>query len=70
MVVVLDQLECWAGCLVSVQARELRSSLIIETTFSEPVKAQKSNIKSCHFVENMLKYKIDEYFEKVSPYFH
>ena len=50
-----NHLEFWVWCLVSVQAGELCPSSIIETMLSKQVKTQKSNIKSCHFVENMLK---------------
>ena len=38
--------------------KSFKTGLIIETTFSKLVKRQKSSIKSGHFVENMLKYKI------------
>ena len=34
---------------------ELRSNSIVEGTFSKPVKTQKCDIKSCYFVENIVK---------------
>ena len=40
-------------CLVFVQSSELRSSSVIEPTFSKPVKSPTSNIKSCHFGKNI-----------------
>ena len=40
---------------ISVQASELWSSSIFGTTFSKPVKTQKSHIKPCHFIENIAK---------------
>ena len=51
--VLWKYLEFCVQLLVSLQARQLQSSSIIEPPFSKPVKIQKSNIKSCHFVENI-----------------
>ena len=39
--------------MVSVQASELQSTSII-AMFSKPVKMQKSDIKSCYFVESII----------------